>query len=128
MTVTKSRPHLKRNLVIAAVLFFVCAAAYLNWSYNARWGEANSAMAEAEDAMTTQANLAAEESSQAEPVSAAVSDYFAEARLTRAAIPGPGPVPAGDGRLCGNGLPGSDRQRHERHHRNGKLVAAGEQN
>lgn len=83
MTVTKSRPHLKRNLVIAAVLFFVCAAAYLNWSYNARWGAANSAMADAEDAMTTQAELAAEEESQTEPVSVAVSDYFAEARLTR---------------------------------------------
>ena len=41
---------LKRNLVVVTVLFFVCAAAYLNWSYNNRWGEADTAMVEAEDA------------------------------------------------------------------------------
>ena len=28
--------HLKRNVTIAAVLLLVCAAVYLNWSYNNR--------------------------------------------------------------------------------------------
>lgn len=90
-----SRRHWKRNIVIAAVLVFVCAAAYLNWSYNQKWGEANSAMADAEDEMTTETNLAADAgqgtdaqltadtASGGENAAAEVSDYFAEARLTR---------------------------------------------
>ncbi len=61
----------KRSIVFAAVLLFVCAAVYLNWSYNNRWGKADSAMVEAEDA----AALAAEGDE--------LSAYFAEARLTR---------------------------------------------
>ena len=40
----------KRNIMIAAVLLVVCAAVYLNWAYNNRWGAADSAMARAEDA------------------------------------------------------------------------------
>ena len=52
------RPHLKRNILIAAVLLLVCAAAFLNWSYNQRWGDGNSAMADAEDEMTTAGNAA----------------------------------------------------------------------
>jgi len=76
----KRRPHLKRNIVIAAVLLFVCGAAYLNWSYNARWGESNAAMARAEDSMTSEAAAAYETSAEE---SQGVSDYFAEARLTR---------------------------------------------
>ena len=36
-----------------ALLLLVCAAAFLNWSYNQRWGDGNSAMADAEDEMTT---------------------------------------------------------------------------
>ena len=48
----KSGKNLKRNLILAAVLFFVCGAAYLNWSFNNKWGRADSAMARAEDAMT----------------------------------------------------------------------------
>ena len=78
------RRNLKRNIVIAAVLVFVGAAVYLNWSYNSRWGTANSAMVAAEDA----AMLAAEEeylaaSTAAAEESVAVSAYFDEARLTR---------------------------------------------
>ena len=42
--------NLKRNLVIVAVLVFVGAAVYLNWSYNSRWGAADAAMVAAEDA------------------------------------------------------------------------------
>ena len=35
--------NLKRNIVVIAVLVFVGAAVYLNWSYNSRWGTADSA-------------------------------------------------------------------------------------
>ncbi len=36
--------------MVVTVLLFVCAAIYLNWSYNNSWGKANTAMVEAEDA------------------------------------------------------------------------------
>lgn len=58
MKTVNLRPHLKRNILIAAVLLLVCAAAFLNWSYNQRWGDGNSAMADAEDEMTTAVNAA----------------------------------------------------------------------
>ena len=60
----------KRNIVIAAVLVFVCAAVYLNWSYNNDRDDTAGVMAGETD----------------EPVSAAAEeadDYFAQARLTR---------------------------------------------
>lgn len=65
----------KRNIIIAAVLLFVCAAVYLNWSYNNSWGAADPAMVKAEDEKMT--SLGGE--TDAEPA----SDYFAQARLTR---------------------------------------------
>ena len=72
--------NLKRNIVIAAVLVFVGAAVYLNWSYNSRWGTADAAMAAAEDA----AMAAADEEYLAASASAnASSIYFDKARLTR---------------------------------------------
>ena len=74
MKTVNLRPHLKRNILIAAVLLLVCAAAFLNWSYNQRWGDGNSAMADAEDEMTTTVSAA---------LPASVSGYFSEARLTR---------------------------------------------
>ena len=67
---------LKRNVVTLTVLLFVCAAVYLNWSYNNRWGGVNQAMVEAEDEAMAQA-----ESERAETMGA--SSYFATARLTR---------------------------------------------
>lgn len=67
----------KRNVVTLTVLLFVCAAAYLNWSYNNRWGQSDQAMVEAED----QAMEQAETQKGLEQVSA--SSYFATARLTR---------------------------------------------
>lgn len=78
------KKNLKRNIVMAAVLLFVCAAVYLNWSYNDRQGEADAAMVKAEDAAMTAADEAylqtlAEEEQAAESGSA----YFASARLTR---------------------------------------------
>ncbi|MBQ7144461.1 MAG: SpoIIIAH-like family protein [Oscillospiraceae bacterium] len=80
----KVRKNLKRNLVMAAVLLFVCAAVYLNWSYSARYGEADAAMTRAEDAHIEAAaeqytETAAEEEKSAEQGGA----YFASARLTR---------------------------------------------
>ena len=65
----------KRNIIIAAVLLFVCAAVYLNWSYNNSWGAADPAMVKAEDEQMS--SLGGE--TDAEPA----SDYFAQARLTR---------------------------------------------
>jgi stage III sporulation protein AH len=62
--------------VSLTVLLFVCAAVYLNWSYNNRWGQSNQAMVEAEDEAMAQAT---EETLNA----AGVSSYFATARLTR---------------------------------------------
>ena len=78
------KKNLKRNIVVIAVLIFVGAAVNLNWSYNSRWGTADSAMVAAEDAATQAAEdaytaAAAENSGP----SLAVSAYFDEARLTR---------------------------------------------
>jgi len=78
------KQNLKKNIVIATVLLFVCAAVYLNWSHNNKWGEADSAMAQAED----EAMNAAEQEylsaiSEQEMESEMTSSYFAEARLTR---------------------------------------------
>ena len=52
--------HLKRNVTIAAVLLLVCAAVYLNWSYNNKWGTADPAMVKAEDAAMQAANDSAQ--------------------------------------------------------------------
>ena len=68
----------KRNITMAAVMVFVCAAVALNWSYNNRWGKADAEMAAAEDeAMLYAASL----NNESIPVSA--NEYFAEARMTR---------------------------------------------
>lgn len=78
------KQNLKKNLVITTVLLFVCAAVYLNWSHNSKWGEADSAMAEAEDSAMNAADqeyLSAIGESDME--SEFTSSYFAEARLTR---------------------------------------------
>lgn len=63
----------KRNITMLAVLLFVCTAAALNFSFNRKWGAADSEMVMAEDAA-----MAASTSAQA-----LTSGYFAEARLTR---------------------------------------------
>ena len=77
--------NLKRNIVMAAVLLFVCAAVYLNWSYNSRTGEADPAMVAAEDAAMAAAEEAEylETSAEEEAADESVSPYFATARLTR---------------------------------------------
>ena len=66
----------RRNLVTLTVLLFVCAAVYLNWSYNNRWGQSDQAMVEAED--QAMAEAVGETAS-----TMGASSYFATARLTR---------------------------------------------
>jgi stage III sporulation protein AH len=65
----------KRNIALLAVLMCVSAAVLLNWSYNNRWGKADSKMVSAVDEQLTAANAASAQSIH--------SGYFAEARLTR---------------------------------------------
>ena len=78
------KKNLKRNIVMAAVLLFVCAAVYLNWSYNNRLGEADSAMVKAEDSAMAAANEQYTEAlAQEEERSETTPAYFASARLTR---------------------------------------------
>jgi len=78
--------NLKRNLTVAAVLLFVCAAVGLNWSYNNKWGTSQSAYAEAEDAAMEKAEseyaASLEAGASAEDADGG-SDYFSSARLTR---------------------------------------------
>jgi len=95
--------NLKRNLVIAVVLLFVCAAVYLNWQYNKKWGDPDEDMVSALDDNRADAGLLggediltgadteddddaltdADTADTAGEDGSAVSDYFALARLTR---------------------------------------------
>lgn len=78
------RRNLKRNLVMVAVLMFVCAAVYLNWSYSRQYGEADAAMVRAEDAaMAASAEQFTETAAVEEQLAEETSPYFATARLTR---------------------------------------------
>lgn len=78
------RKNLKRNIVMCAVLLFVCASVYLNWSYNNRWGKADEAMVAAEDAAMEEAEMMYEQAlAEEEEESETVNGYFASARLTR---------------------------------------------
>jgi len=85
----KGKNNLKRNLIIMAVLLFVCAAAYLNWSYNNKWDNADSAMVDAEDRAMADAGVmedddgAVSEAGDAAEPEDGREDYFAMARLTR---------------------------------------------
>ena len=65
----------KRNIAMLAVVMCVAAAVLLNWSYNNRWGKADSKMVAAVDSEIAEAN--------AKGTKAVNSSYFAEARLTR---------------------------------------------
>ncbi|NCB74127.1 MAG: SpoIIIAH-like family protein [Clostridia bacterium] len=68
----------KKYVTIAAVLLCICAAVYLNWSYN-NDSAANGGLSDAELANAKSAEEAAADSA----LDASVSDYFAAARLTR---------------------------------------------
>jgi len=67
----------KKYITIAAVVLCVCAAVYLNWSYN-KDNKGGSTLSDAE-----LANAKSEEEAAASGLSEEVSNYFAEARLTR---------------------------------------------
>ena len=71
----------KKNIMILTVLLFVCAAVYLNWSYNNRWGEADASMVAAEDAAMIKADEAYAQAMIQQQES--ISSYFSQARLTR---------------------------------------------
>ena len=71
-------PKLKRNIMVLSVLAFVGAAAYLNWSYNQRWGKPDEEMVLAMDEARSSADAAYNQA-----VATGASAYFAEARLTR---------------------------------------------
>lgn len=68
----------KKYVTIAAVLLCICAAVYLNWSYN-NDSAANGGLSDAELANAKSAEEAAADGA----LDASVSDYFAAARLTR---------------------------------------------
>lgn len=67
----------KRNILVVVVLLCVCAAVYLNWSYNKQMT--------GEDA-SADAALAGQKSAEEQTVSGSddyITEYFAQARLTR---------------------------------------------
>ncbi len=90
-----NRKKIKRNAVIVTVILFFGTAVYLNWNYGDREDRAAlAAEAETETPVMETAEEAAEPSlyyapetepaaETALPLSAAVSDYFSTARLTR---------------------------------------------
>ena len=77
----------KRNAVVAAVLVFVCAGVYLNWSYNQQATADLTETLDAEKVMGDNLVLAEEddlvEASGEDAAEPTVSDYFAEVRLSR---------------------------------------------
>jgi stage III sporulation protein AH len=81
--------NIKRNAVVITVLLFVCVAVYLNWSYNARYGTADSEMVKVEDEYIAAADQEYFESMYqgGNDLDASqehrLTDYFAAARLTR---------------------------------------------
>ena len=81
------KSHWKRNLTVLTVVLFVAAAVYFNWSYNNQFGTADADMVMAEDKEMKKAGILPTDSptpnQKSEETQAPVSDYFAEARLTR---------------------------------------------
>lgn len=81
------KQHWKRNLTVLTVVLFVAAAVYFNWSYNQQFGTADADMVMAEDNAMEKAGVKEKENAESNPDSTEteqpVSDYFAQARLTR---------------------------------------------
>ena len=81
----------KRNIIVLFVLVFVCAAVYLNWSYNQK--EEDAAMAGSTEDVTADSDIVAagdvEDAEDAglyyipDKTDATMSEYFANVRLTR---------------------------------------------
>ena len=81
------KQHWKRNLTVLTVVLFVAAAGYFNWSYNQQFGAADADMVMAEDEAMEKAGVKEKKETDSAPESQEtrqpVSDYFAQARLTR---------------------------------------------
>lgn len=76
----------KRNAVVAAVLMFVCAGVYLNWSYSQKSTADLTETLDAEKVMGDNLILAEDDAlveASGEDTEPTVSDYFAEVRLSR---------------------------------------------
>lgn len=81
----------KRNAVVAAIVLFVCAAVYLNWSYNKNGGDVDADAASTgkllgEAALVggqTGDPLLGDAGEDGAAASGTVSEYFASARLNR---------------------------------------------
>lgn len=77
----------KRNAVVAAVLVFVCAGVYLNWSYNQQSTAELTETLDAEKVMGENLILSGEDSglveTAGEETGTTITDYFAEVRLSR---------------------------------------------
>ena len=77
----------KRNAVVAAVLVFVCAGVYLNWSYNQQSTADLTETLDAEKVMGENLILSGGDSglveTAGEGTADTVTDYFAEVRLSR---------------------------------------------
>ena len=76
----------KRNAVVAAVLVFVCAGVYLNWSYSQQATADLTETLDAEKVMGDNLILTEDDAlveTSGEETASTVSDYFAEVRLSR---------------------------------------------
>ena len=78
----------KRNAVVAAVLVFVCAGVYLNWSYNQQstaelTDTLNARQVMGENLLLSSQDGLVETAGQEGEAGTVVSDYFAEMRLSR---------------------------------------------
>ena len=78
----------KRNAVVAAVLVFVCAGVYLNWSYNQQstaelTDTLNAQQVMGENLLLSTQDGLVETAGQEGEAGTVVSDYFAEMRLSR---------------------------------------------
>lgn len=81
------KQHWKRNLTVLTVVLFVAAAVYFNWSYNQQFGAADADMVMAEDEAMEKAGVKEKKETdsalESQETQQPVSDYFAQARLTR---------------------------------------------
>ena len=79
----------KRNIVVATVLLFVCAAVYLNWKYASDIGDIAASGTDGQKVLgqstlvSGEGDVTDEDTGAVETDAAAEGDYFATARLTR---------------------------------------------
>ena len=79
----------KRNIVVATVLLFVCAAVYLNWKYASNLDDVAASGTDGQKVLgqstlvSGEGDVTDEDTGAVETDAAAEGDYFATARLTR---------------------------------------------